>query len=287
VGFERWSKGQHTIIQGDAVEVLRESVPDGSVDLVFADPPYNIGKRFEGFRDVWADDAQYAEWCQTWLALCVAKLKPGGTLYVMASTQAMPVIDLFLRQHLTILSRIVWCYDSSGVQARRHFGSLYEPILHCVRDPKNYTFNARDVEVEARTGAVRGLVDHRKSVPAVYSTRKVPGNVWSINRVRYRMSEYEEHPAQKPEALLERIIRASSNPGDTVLDPFAGTFTAGAVAKRLGRRSISIESQRQYVKIGLRRLEIATTLAGERLAPPAKVHVGGGRRLPRSGGTNV
>ncbi len=87
------------------------------------------------------------------------------------------------------------------------------------------------------------------------------------------MPEYEEHPSQKPESLLERIIRASSNTGDIVLDPFSGTFTTCAVAQRLGRRSIGIELQEEYVKIGLRRLGISETFNGERLRPIDKTYV--------------
>ncbi len=263
----------HRAVLGDALEVLGAILPDESVDLIFADPPYNIGKRFGDFHDRWESDSAYAVWCETWLSLCIQKLKPTGTLYVMTSTQAMPYLDLYLRSRLTILSRIIWTYDSSGVQARNYFGSLYEPILHAVKDPKNYTFNGEAVAVEARTGAVRKLIDYRKPEPAPYKTKKSPGNVWSIPRVRYRMGEYENHPSQKPEALLERIIIASSNPGDLVLDPFAGTFTTCAVAKRLGRNSVGIELQREYFKVGLRRLGIATTFAGELLAPLDKTYV--------------
>lgn len=243
------------VLHGDATAVLPR-LPDGLAELIFVDPPYNIGKRFADFHDKWPDDESYIEWCTGWLQECLRLLAPSGTLYLMASTQAMPYLDLWLRERLTVLSRIVWCYDSSGVQARKRFGSLYEPILHCVADRKRYTFNADDVRVEAKTGAKRQLVDYRRAVPAVYSSTKVPGNVWTFPRVRYRMPEYEEHPSQKPEALLERIVRASSNPGDIVLDPFAGTFTTGAVARRLGRRFVGIESQAQYVDVGLRRLGI-------------------------------
>lgn len=155
----------------------------------------------------------------------------------MSSTQAMPHLDLYLRQKATVLSRIVWHYDSSGVQAKRYFGSLYEPILFCVKDVDRYVFNADEIRVEARTGATRRLIDYRKPVPTQYNTTKVPGNVWFFPRVRYRMDEYEEHPSQKPEKLMERIIKASSRPGDTVLDPFSGTYTTCAVASRLGRHN--------------------------------------------------
>lgn len=261
-----------TVFKGDCFEVL-SSIPDASVDLIFADPPYNIGKKFGEFKDSWPSDLAYVEWCYQWLEACIQKLKPTGSLYVMTSTQAMPYLDLWLRERINILSRIVWHYDSSGVQAKKFFGSLYEPILYCVKDAKNYIFNAADIEVEARTGAVRKLIDYRKEVPTAYKTTKVPGNTWYLPRVRYRMSEYEEHPSQKPEALLERIIKASSNPGDLILDPFGGTFTTCAVAQRLGRRSIGIELQAEYVKIGLRRLGIASHFNGEALQAIDKTYL--------------
>lgn len=248
-------------------------VPDGSVHLIFADPPYNIGKSFGTFRDKWPSDRAYSEWCHNWLAICLQKLRPDGSMFVMTSTEAMPYLDLWLRDQCTVLSRIVWHYDSSGVQARKYFGSLYEPILHCVKDPKNYTFNADAIAVEARTGAVRKLIDYRKAEPTPYKTTKVPGNAWYFPRVRYRMAEYEEHPSQKPEALLERIILASSNANDLVLDPFAGTFTTCAVAQRLGRRSIGVEMQEDYFKIGVRRLSLANEFNGEPLKPLDKSFV--------------
>jgi site-specific DNA-methyltransferase (adenine-specific) len=175
-------------------------------------------------------------------------------MYLMASTQGMPALDLHLRERMHVLSRIVWHYDSSGVQAKRRFGSLYEPILLCVKDKRRYTFTADAIRVETTTGARRHLIDHRKPIPAPYSASKVPGNVWYYPRVRYRMPEYREHPTQKPEALIERMILASSNPGDTVLDLFAGTFTASVVSHRLGRRSIGVELQDEYVNLGRLRL---------------------------------
>lgn len=261
------------VVQGDAIDVLEALVEDGAVNLLFADPPYNIGKSFGEFQDNWVSDKAYAAWCYEWLELCLRKLADNGSMYIMTSTQAMPYLDLWLRDRCSIQSRIVWHYDSSGVQAKRYYGSLYEPILFCVKNPKQYTFNADVIAVEARTGAVRKLIDYRKPEPSPYNTSKVPGNVWYFPRVRYSMNEYEEHPSQKPEALLDRIIRASSNPGDLVLDPFAGTFTTGAVAKHLGRCFIGIEREREYIKIGVRRLKIGQELDGELLAAPQKSYV--------------
>jgi site-specific DNA-methyltransferase (adenine-specific) len=173
---------------------------------------------------------------------------------------------------MTILSRIVWSYDSSGVQAKKYYGSLYEPILYCVKDKENYTFNVNDILVEAKTGATRKLIDYRKPIPTVYNSKKIPGNVWQYPRVRYRMEEYENHPTQKPIALLQRIIKASTNEGDFVLDPFSGTFTTSYVAKILGRNSIGIEIGEEYVKIGLRRLGIQDFYNGIKLRREPKIY---------------
>ena len=263
--MENFDYKEHRIIQGDTLEALPNEVSDNSVDLIFVDPPYNIGKNFNGHKDKWSTDDDYLNWCYKWIGLCIRKLKQNGSMYIMTSTQFMPFFDIFIRKKMTILSRLVWYYDSSGVQARKYYGSMYEPILFCVKNPENYTFNTDEILVEAKTGAKRKLIDYRKNPPQVYSSEKVPGNVWEFARVRYRMDEYENHPTQKPVALLERIIRASSNVGDTVLDPFSGTFTTSFVAKQLGRKSIGIELQEEYVKIGLRRLRLAEEYKGEKL----------------------
>jgi site-specific DNA-methyltransferase (adenine-specific) len=262
--MEIFGNEKHRIVYGDVLEVLA-TLPNNSVDLIFADPPYNIGKNFNGHKDKWNTDEDYLSWCYQWLDLCIGKLKSNGSFYVMTATQFMPLFDIYLRKKLEILSRLVWYYDSSGVQAKRYFGSMYEPILFCVKNKNNYTFNTTDILIEAKTGAKRRLIDYRKSTPTVYNSEKVPGNVWEFARVRYRMDEYENHPTQKPIALLKRIIQASSNQGDLVLDPFAGTFTTCYVAKELNRSSIGIELQDEYVKIGLRRLKLAEEFKGEKL----------------------
>ncbi|MDR2651291.1 MAG: adenine-specific DNA-methyltransferase [Prevotellaceae bacterium] len=260
-----FEQGHHKIIKGNSLSVLSNEIADNSIDLIFVDPPYNIGKNFNGFKDKWATDDEYLHWCYTWIDLCINKLKSNGSMYIMTSTQFMPYFDIFIRKKLTILSRLIWYYDSSGVQAQKYYGSMYEPILFCVKNPNDYVFNTQDILVEAKTGAKRKLIDYRKNPPQVYSSEKVPGNVWEFARVRYRMDEYENHPTQKPVALLERIIKASSNIGDIILDPFSGTFTTSFVAQQLGRKSIGIELQEEYIKIGLRRLKLSEEYEGEKL----------------------
>lgn len=254
----------HSVYLGDCLEILEKEIPDNSIDLIFADPPYNIGKKFNGKSEK-REVGEYLNWSYKWLQLCINKLKPNGSFYVMTATQSMPYFDIFLRDKITILSRIIWHYDSSGVQAKSYYGSMYEPILYCVKNKSNYTFNRKDILVEAKTGAKRKLMDYRKNPPTLYNSDKVPGNVWYFNRVRYRMDEYESHPTQKPIALLDRIIKASSNKGDVVLDPFSGTFTTSYVARILERNSIGIEIEEEYVKIGIRRLGIDKEYDGKPL----------------------
>jgi adenine-specific DNA-methyltransferase len=258
----------HVILHGDVLENLNRMDAE-SIDLVFADPPYNIGKNFDGLKENWTE-SDFLAWCLKWIKECHRVLKPCGTFYLMNSTENMPYLDLICRACFTVKSRIVWYYDSSGVQAKRYFGSMYEPLLMLTKHAEKYTFNYKEIMVEARTGAKRKLIDYRKEPPRPYNCRKVPGNVWTFPRVRYKMKEYENHPTQKPEALLERIISVSSNPGDTILDPFAGSFTTCAVAKRLGRKSIGIEVNEEYIKMGIRRLGLPSPYPKEELIKKKK-----------------
>ena len=252
-------------ILGDSLSVLKK-MKDKSVQLIFADAPYNIGKDFGNNSDKWESVHAYIEWCKTWIDECMRVLSDNGTMYFMTATQHMPYLDVFASEKYNVLCRIIWSYDSSGVQSKKIYGSLYEPILMISKTSKSsYTFNYDDILVEAKTGAKRKLIDYRKNPPQPYSSQKVPGNVWDFSRVRFKMDEYENHPTQKPEALLERIIKASSNPGDVVLDPFSGSFTTSAVAVRLGRVGIGIDMNEEYYEMGLRRTGITMTRNGKSL----------------------
>lgn len=263
--FEHLSKGDSLAVLGDSLNVLKE-MKDNTVDLIFADPPYGLGKDFGNSSDYFDCINDYFEWCKEWIDECMRILKKDGTMYFMSSTQYMPVLDRYVDDRYYVINRIVWTYDSSGVQSKKKFGSLYEPILMITHSENTkYKFNYKDILIEAKTGSKRKLMDYRKTPPQPYSTTKVPGNVWDFSRVRYRMEEYENHPTQKPEALLERVILASSNKKDIVLDPFSGSYTTSAVANKLGRKAIGIDINPEYYKIGLRRTEIANAYKGMEL----------------------
>lgn len=249
----------YKIINADIFNGLSQ-IDDESVDLIFIDPPYNLKKEYDdNINDSWESSKTYIEWVYDWLDIAIKKLNKHGSLYIMNTTQNMPFIDIFLQDKLHILSRIVWHYDSSSRQAKNFFGSLYEPIVFAVKTKYNYTFNNEDILIEAKTGAERNLIDYRKSPPTPYNSLKVPGNVWYFPRVRYKMEEYVKHPSQKPEALLERIVTASSNEEDIILDLFAGSFSMGRVCKKLKRNYIGIELSKNYCKIGESRLKDITT----------------------------
>lgn len=246
-------KDNNIVALGDCIKFMKNMKTE-SVDLIFADEPYNIGKDFGNSSDK-QDSKEYIEWNKMWIDEAMRILKPNGTMYLMTSTQFMPYVDIYMQENFNVLCRIVWSYDSSGVQSKKMYGSLYEPILMVSKSKKSkITFNSSEIMVEAKTGAKRKLIDYRKNPPAPYNTKKVPGNVWNFPRVRFRMAEYENHPTQKPEALLERIILASSNIGEVVFDPFGGSFSTSAVASKLDRKSISIDMNPEYFEIGLRRV---------------------------------
>lgn len=262
---ENMKSNNSMAIFGDSLSVLKK-MKDKSVQLIFADAPYNIGKDFGNNSDKWESVYAYIDWCKSWIDECMRVLSDNGTMYFMTATQHMPYLDVFVSEKYNVLCRIIWAYDSSGVQSKKIYGSLYEPILMINKSKKAiYTFNYNDILVEAKTGAKRKLIDYRKNPPQPYSTEKVPGNVWDFSRVRFKMDEYENHPTQKPEALLERIVKASSNPGDVILDPFSGSFTTSAVAVRLGRVGIGIDMNEEYYEMGLRRTGIAFERKGNSL----------------------
>lgn len=183
--FEYVESEDSLTIFNDCISTLK-SIKDKSVDLIFADPPYNLGKDFGNENDSWENKNEYLNWCYRWIDECFRVLKDNGTFYLMNSTQNMPYISI-------IINDIVWVYDSSGVQSKKKYGSLYEPILMASKSDKTkYTFNHEGILVEVKTGAKRGLIDYRKNPPQPYNTQKVPGNVWEFPRVRYKHEYLEE-----------------------------------------------------------------------------------------------
>jgi modification methylase len=247
-----------TIIQGDCIAEMAR-LPDKSVDMIFADPPYNLqlggdlfrpeGGRVDAVDDDWdkfESLAVYDDFTREWLAEAHRILKDDGTIWVIGSYHNIYRVGALLQDEgYWILNDIVWRKSNPMPNFRgTRFTNAHETLIWCAKDEKaRYTFNYR---------AMKALNDDLQMrsdwvLPICAGGERVKGEDGS-----------KAHPTQKPEALLYRILLACTKPGDVVLDPFFGTGTTGAVARRLGRRWIGIEREPAYLQVARER--IASTL---------------------------
>ena len=229
----------------DCVEYMR-TLPDECVDLIIADVPYNIGKDYGNNSDK-VNHNDYIRNIHLWIKEFNRVLKNNGTIFIYTGKQYYPYYYLEIEKTFTIQNQIIWNYDSSGVQAKTKYGSLYEPIIWATKHKKNYTFNKDFAMVEAKTGAKRKLIDYRKNPPQPYNTKKIDGDVWNFTRVRYKMPEYTTHPTQKPLSICDRIIKVHSNPNDLIYIPFAGSGSEIVSCINNNRNYIATELNRQYI----------------------------------------
>ena len=243
------------IIKGDCIEAMNR-LPEKSVDLVFADPPYNLQlqgeltrpdqSRVDGVTDAWdqfADFAEYDAFTQAWLGAARRVLKDNGAIWVIGSYHNIFRVGTTLQNlGFWILNDVVWRKSNPMPNFRgTRFTNAHETLIWATRDAdqKKYTFNY---------DAMKALNDDLQmrsdwTLPICTGGERLKG-----------ADGGKAHPTQKPEALLHRVLLASTNPGDVVLDPFFGTGTTGAVAKRLGRGFIGIEREDKYIKAAKQRL---------------------------------
>lgn len=230
----------------DCVEYMK-TLPDKCVNLIIADVPYNIGKDYGNESDKMQHD-KYIKNITTWVKEFHRILKEDGTLFIYTGKQYYPYYYIEIDNIFTIQNQIIWSYDSSGVQAKTKYGSLYEPIIFATKHKKKYTFNREFAMVEAKTGAKRKLIDYRKNPPQPYNTKKVDGDVWNFTRVRYKMPEYTPHPTQKPLSICDRIINVHSNKNDLVYIPFAGSGSEIVSCIKNNRNYIATELNNDYIE---------------------------------------
>ena len=244
-----------TILEGDCIAEMAR-LPDKSVDMIFADPPYNLQRggdlfRPEGSRVDAVDDdwdkfdslAAYDDFTRDWLAEARRILKDDGTIWVIGSYHNIYRVGALLQDAgFWILNDIVWRKSNPMPNFRgTRFTKAHETLLWCSKSEKaRYTFNYR--AMKALNDDLQMRSDWLLSICS--GSERVKGENGS-----------KAHPTQKPEALLYRILLACTKPGDVVLDPFFGTGTTGAVARRLGRRWIGIERERSYVKVARERIQ--------------------------------
>ena len=248
-------------IYAGEIERALEILPHDYFDLIIADPPYNYGIDF-GNRSDRRSDREYRDWVYKWIPKLIPVSKPHAAFYICTGWEYSGLYQQALEDAgLTILNRITWKRDK-GRGAKTNWKQNMEDIWFAARDANHYMFNLEQVKV-------------RKKVIAPYKENGVPkdwtiddrgeayrlthpSNIWTDLTVPFwSMPENTPHPTQKPEALAERIMLASSNPGDRVLDLFSGSGTVSAVAKRLHREFVGIEMNPEYVRYGLKRLCLA------------------------------
>src|SRR5215213_3402087 len=257
------------IVVGDCVAEMAK-LPAESVDLVFADPPYNLqlhgdlkrpdDSRVDAVDDDWdkfSSFAAYDDFTRGWLTACRRVMKPAATLWVIGSYHNIFRVGTILQDlGFWILNDVVWRKTNPMPNFRgRRFTNAHETLIWAAREPnKGYTFNYEALKAGNEDVQVR--------------------SDWTFplctGEERLKDGPKKLHPTQKPEALVARAVLAASRPGDLVLDPFFGTGTTGAVAKRLGRRFIGIERDGAYAAAAQRRIAAVTPLDDETLAtaPP-------------------
>lgn len=223
------------IILGDCLNELK-LIESNSVDLIIADPPYNVGKDYGNMSDKQNFD-EYIEFSKTWLSECHRILKKGGTIYVFIGFRYISYLYQILENDLEMnfINWISWHY-TQGVGKTKGFSPRHDDILMFSKS-ENYIFNLDDIRIPQKY--------YRK----VNNMRGAnPGDVWSISHIHYCQKGRQSHPTQKPEALIERMVLASSNPGDLVVDPFSGSGTTLRVCQQLNRNAIGIELNEEYVE---------------------------------------
>jgi len=232
----------------------------GSADLAFADPPFNIGYEYDAYDDKQSSQ-QYLEWTRKWGAGVARALKPTGTFWLAIGDDYAAELKLIFQNDLgfTCRSWIVWYY-TFGVNCKNKFSRSHTHIFHFVRDPKQFTFNADAIRVPSARQLVYAdnRADARGRIPDdtwILRPQDLPQgfepdeDTWYFPRVCGTFKERAGwHGCQMPEQLLGRIIRVCSNEGETVLDPFGGSGTTLAVAKKLKRRFVGFELSPNYAE---------------------------------------
>ncbi|MCX7854575.1 MAG: site-specific DNA-methyltransferase [Anaerolineae bacterium] len=232
------------VILGDALEVLA-TFPDESVDLVFADPPYNLDKAYTTYDDE-KDREVYLNWCNAWLDQYIRVLKPTGSLYVLNLPRWGMYHASYLNRRLYFQNWIVW--DALS-EPRGKIMPAHYALLFYTKHPTNFTFNYEEVgEIDARFYCLRSSCIRWRKARGDNQKEPLTDIWWDVHRIKHRRHR-DYHPCQLPDALMERIIRLSTNPGDIVLDALAGTGTTVVAAARLGRRYIAIDIDPTYVAI--------------------------------------
>lgn len=250
----------NTVICGDTFGVLPRLEPR-VYKLLFADPPYNLSKDFgtESFRRL--SNEAYEQWLDSWLSLCVPLLAPDASIYLCGDWRSGAAIQRVGSKYFTLRNRLTWEREKGRGSSRNWKSSSEDIWFFTVCD--DFTFNIDAVKLRRKV-----LAPYRQNgSPKDWEPSESgnfrdthPSNLWTdISVPFWSMPENTDHPTQKPEKLLAKLILASSNTGDLILDPFAGSGTTAVAAAKLGRHFTAIEADEEYCLLTLKRLEMAKT----------------------------
>lgn len=245
-------------INGDTFEIMAK-LPRKFVDLLIVDPPYNLSKNFNGQKFKKTASEAYAEYTERWLELAVPLLKDDASVYVCSDWQSSVIIGNILPRHLTVRNRITWQREK-GRGAKENWKNGMEDIWFATNSER-WTFNVKDVKVRKGVTApyrVEGKPKDWEETEGGNFRDSHPSNFWNdITIPFWSMPENTDHPTQKPEKLTAKLILASTNPGDIILDPFLGSGTTSVTAKKLSRNYVGIELDKTYCAWSEKRLEDA------------------------------
>ncbi len=246
-------------INGDGIVFLQQ-MPENSIDLIVTDPPYNLTKKYSTSVFNRKTDEKYSQWLEQWVKECFRILKENGSMYVCCDWKSSIILYEKLRKYFNVQNRITWSRDK-GRASYKNWKNNIEDIYFVTKHAKKYTFNFKKIQI-------------LKKVIAPYVNKdKEPKDWFILDKTKYRltshpniwtditipfwsMKENTVHPTQKPEKVIAKLILASSNEGDIVLDPFLGSGTTSVVAKKLNRKYIGIEIEKDYVYLAEKRIQM-------------------------------
>ena len=248
----------NTIIHGDIFEVYK-FIPKESVDLLFLDPPYNLSKQFHGNSFNRTSEDKYTNWFQSWFDLLIPTLKDTATVYICGDWQTSISIYEAIKYKLIVRNRITWEREK-GRGSKTNFKNSHEDIWYATKSEK-YKFNIDSIKLKRKVIAPykeNGKPKDWEESDNGNFRLTHPSNLWTdISIPFWSMPENTDHPTQKPEKLAAKLILASTEEGDVVLDPFAGSGTTAVAAKKLNRKFYAVELSEEYVCLANKRLEIA------------------------------
>jgi site-specific DNA-methyltransferase (adenine-specific) len=252
----------------DALEGMAR-IPDGAIDLILTDPPYNLGKDYGNDSDQQSVE-DYLAWTERWIAAALPKLKDNGSLYIFLTWRFAPEIFVMLKKRMTMMNEIIWDrrVPSMGGSVRS-FSSVHDTIGFFVKR-KDYYFDLDAVRIpydaETKKARSRSIFVGAKWLEVGYN----PKDLWSVSRLHREHAERVDHPTQKPLEIIERMLKASCPPGGVVLDPFMGSGTTALAARRTGRKFTGFELNPAYCEIIQQRLAMPETAVKKRAGAARK-----------------